>query len=219
MQLVSLQKFTPPLQHCPVVKSLAVIKMVMQHLPSKRPSLGGWSVLCPNSPGCRQRSDWKHGWADIAAVQQVHTMHFVELCVRQSEWYGRSLYDLIHADDIDKLREQLSTNDTQPPGRILDLKSMNSFTLHHLLFIQHCFIKIYTWCRVIALGLKQVLWNLAFLLHLFVKLSMLEHDIGIGGMSVHPSCADNVSNRWPLIWKTWKCRVFWQLSVKCQGCY
>ena len=46
----------------------------------------------------------------------------------QSEWYGRSLYDLIHPDDMEKLREQLSTNDTQPPGRILDLKSMSLCT-------------------------------------------------------------------------------------------
>jgi len=49
------------------------------------------------------------------------------LCVVvwQSDWYQRSLYDLIHPDDVEKLREQLSTGDTQPPGRILDLKSMS----------------------------------------------------------------------------------------------
>jgi len=41
----------------------------------------------------------------------------------QSEWYGRSLYDLVHPDDIEKLREQLSSNDLQSTGRILDLKS------------------------------------------------------------------------------------------------
>ncbi|ELT93058.1 hypothetical protein CAPTEDRAFT_104448, partial [Capitella teleta] len=41
----------------------------------------------------------------------------------QSEWFGNSLYDLIHQDDVDKLREQLSTSESQNTGRILDLKS------------------------------------------------------------------------------------------------
>ncbi|EDW80715.1 uncharacterized protein Dwil_GK11420 [Drosophila willistoni] len=41
----------------------------------------------------------------------------------QSEWYGTSLYDHIHADDREKIREQLSTQESQNAGRILDLKS------------------------------------------------------------------------------------------------
>lgn len=41
----------------------------------------------------------------------------------QSDWFGNSLYDLIHPDDVDKLREQLSTSESQNTGRILDLKS------------------------------------------------------------------------------------------------
>jgi aryl hydrocarbon receptor nuclear translocator len=45
------------------------------------------------------------------------------LSYSQSEWYGRSLYELIHPDDVEKLREQLSTNDSQNSGRILDLKT------------------------------------------------------------------------------------------------
>ena len=27
----------------------------------------------------------------------------------------------------------------------------------------------------------------------------------------------NWQSGWPLVWKTWKCQGFWQLSVKCQG--
>jgi hypothetical protein len=42
----------------------------------------------------------------------------------QSEWYGRSLYDFVNPDDVEKLREQLSANEAQNSGRILDLKSM-----------------------------------------------------------------------------------------------
>ena len=45
--------------------------------------------------------------------------------VLQSDWFGNSLYDLIHGDDVEKLREQLSTTESQNTGRILDLKSKN----------------------------------------------------------------------------------------------
>lgn len=41
----------------------------------------------------------------------------------QSEWYGTSLYEHIHPDDREKIREQLSTQEAQNSGRILDLKS------------------------------------------------------------------------------------------------
>ena len=41
----------------------------------------------------------------------------------QNDWYGTSLYELIHPDDVEKLREQLSTTESQNTGRILDLKS------------------------------------------------------------------------------------------------
>ena len=45
-----------------------------------------------------------------------------ESCI-QSDWFGTRLYDLIHPDDVEKLREQLSTSESQNTGRILDLKS------------------------------------------------------------------------------------------------
>lgn len=41
----------------------------------------------------------------------------------QSDWYGTSLYDHIHPDDREKIREQLSTQEPQNTGRILDLKT------------------------------------------------------------------------------------------------
>uniref|UniRef100_A0A1I8NI81 Aryl hydrocarbon receptor nuclear translocator homolog n=1 Tax=Musca domestica TaxID=7370 RepID=A0A1I8NI81_MUSDO len=41
----------------------------------------------------------------------------------QSDWYGTSLYEHIHPDDREKIREQLSTQESQNSGRILDLKS------------------------------------------------------------------------------------------------
>ncbi|XP_076101425.1 aryl hydrocarbon receptor nuclear translocator homolog isoform X1 [Mytilus galloprovincialis] len=40
-----------------------------------------------------------------------------------NEWFGNCVYELIHPDDIDKVREQLSTTESQNTGRILDLKT------------------------------------------------------------------------------------------------
>lgn len=41
----------------------------------------------------------------------------------QNEWYGSCLYDNVHPEDIEKVREQLSTQEPQNTGRILDLKT------------------------------------------------------------------------------------------------
>lgn len=41
----------------------------------------------------------------------------------QSDWFGNAIYDLVHPDDLEKVREQLSTTDSQNTGRILDLKT------------------------------------------------------------------------------------------------
>jgi len=42
---------------------------------------------------------------------------------RQGDVYGSTLYDLSHPDDVEKVREQLSTTESQNTGRILDLKT------------------------------------------------------------------------------------------------
>ncbi|XP_074539446.1 aryl hydrocarbon receptor nuclear translocator isoform X3 [Halichoeres trimaculatus] len=41
----------------------------------------------------------------------------------QPEWLGSSLYDQLHPDDTEKLREQLSTAENNNTGRMLDLKT------------------------------------------------------------------------------------------------
>jgi len=41
----------------------------------------------------------------------------------QNDWYGTCLYDNVHPDDMEKVREQLSTQEPQNTGRILDLKT------------------------------------------------------------------------------------------------
>ncbi|KDR13789.1 Aryl hydrocarbon receptor nuclear translocator-like protein, partial [Zootermopsis nevadensis] len=41
----------------------------------------------------------------------------------QNEWFGSCIFDNIHAEDVEKVREQLSTQEPQNTGRILDLKT------------------------------------------------------------------------------------------------
>lgn len=41
----------------------------------------------------------------------------------QSDWFGSCLYDHLHPDDVEKVREQLSTQEPPNAGRILDLKT------------------------------------------------------------------------------------------------
>nr|AWY10928.1 arntl [Tritonia tetraquetra] len=41
----------------------------------------------------------------------------------QADLFGTTLYDIAHPDDVDKVREQLSTTESQNTGRILDLKT------------------------------------------------------------------------------------------------
>ncbi|CAH1795791.1 unnamed protein product [Owenia fusiformis] len=40
-----------------------------------------------------------------------------------NDWYQSNLYEQVHHDDTEKLREQLSTTESQNTGRILDLKT------------------------------------------------------------------------------------------------
>uniref|UniRef100_A0A1B6CDX3 Aryl hydrocarbon receptor nuclear translocator homolog n=1 Tax=Clastoptera arizonana TaxID=38151 RepID=A0A1B6CDX3_9HEMI len=41
----------------------------------------------------------------------------------QSDWFGSCIFEHLHADDVEKVREQLSTQEPQNSGRILDLKT------------------------------------------------------------------------------------------------
>lgn len=41
----------------------------------------------------------------------------------QNDWYGQCFFDNIHPDDREKVREQLSTQEPQNSGRVLDLKT------------------------------------------------------------------------------------------------
>ncbi|KAG8180047.1 hypothetical protein JTE90_023666, partial [Oedothorax gibbosus] len=41
----------------------------------------------------------------------------------QADWFNACIFDLVHPDDVEKVREQLSTQESPNAGRILDLKT------------------------------------------------------------------------------------------------
>ncbi|KAL1129389.1 hypothetical protein AAG570_013916 [Ranatra chinensis] len=41
----------------------------------------------------------------------------------QNEWFGSCIFEYLHPEDVEKVREQLSTQEPQNSGRILDLKT------------------------------------------------------------------------------------------------
>lgn len=56
-------------------------------------------------------------------VEYVSDSVAAVLSCRQSDWYGSCIYDHIHPEDISKVREQLSTQEPQDSGRVLDFKT------------------------------------------------------------------------------------------------
>ena len=59
----------------------------------------------------------------IEIKQHLSYNYFTEIIFFQGEWYSSCLYDQVHPDDVEKVREQLSTQEPQNTGRILDLKT------------------------------------------------------------------------------------------------
>ncbi|KAL1462337.1 hypothetical protein WDU94_014178, partial [Cyamophila willieti] len=60
---------------------------------------------------------------DTARVVYVSDSVTQVLNHSQSDWFGSSLYKYLHPEDLEKVREQLSTQEPQNAGRILDLKT------------------------------------------------------------------------------------------------
>uniref|UniRef100_A0A8D9EG19 Aryl hydrocarbon receptor nuclear translocator homolog n=1 Tax=Cacopsylla melanoneura TaxID=428564 RepID=A0A8D9EG19_9HEMI len=60
---------------------------------------------------------------DTARVVYVSDSVTQVLNHSQSDWFGSSLYKYLHPEDLEKVREQLSTQEPANAGRILDLKT------------------------------------------------------------------------------------------------
>lgn len=55
--------------------------------------------------------------ADTGRVIYVSDSVTPVLNYTQSEWFGSTLYEQVHPDDVDKLREQLSTSENSMTGK------------------------------------------------------------------------------------------------------
>lgn len=57
----------------------------------------------------------------------------------QSDWLGSSLYDQLHPDDTEKLREQLSTAENNSTGTKVTQKNMKTFCTKWLISQCNCY--------------------------------------------------------------------------------
>ncbi|XP_029437292.1 aryl hydrocarbon receptor nuclear translocator isoform X2 [Rhinatrema bivittatum] len=113
---------------------LTILRMAVSHMKSLR-GTGNTSTDGSYKPSFLTDQELKHlileaadGFlfvvsCDTGRVVYVSDSMTPVLNLPQSEWFGSTLYDQVHLDDVDKLREQLSTTENTMTGRILDLKT------------------------------------------------------------------------------------------------
>ncbi|XP_067832108.1 aryl hydrocarbon receptor nuclear translocator-like [Heptranchias perlo] len=113
---------------------LTILRMAVSHMKSLR-GTGNTSVDGTYKPSFLTDQELKHlileaadGFLFVAACESGKIIYVSDsvtpvLNQPQSEWFGSTLYDQVHPDDVDKLREQLSTSENTMTGRILDLKT------------------------------------------------------------------------------------------------
>ncbi|XP_050605918.1 aryl hydrocarbon receptor nuclear translocator isoform X4 [Macaca thibetana thibetana] len=121
---------------------LTILRMAVSHMKSLR-GTGNTSTDGSYKPSFLTDQELKHlileaadGFLFIVSCETGRVVYVSDsvtpvLNQPQSEWFGSTLYDQVHPDDVDKLREQLSTSENAltdcsshpPSGRILDLKT------------------------------------------------------------------------------------------------
>ncbi|XP_038624485.1 aryl hydrocarbon receptor nuclear translocator isoform X1 [Tachyglossus aculeatus] len=113
---------------------LTILRMAVSHMKSLR-GTGNTSADGTYKPSFLTDQELKHlileaadGFLFIVSCETGRVVYVSDsvtpvLNQPQSEWFGSSLYDQVHPDDTDKLREQLSTSENALTGRILDLKT------------------------------------------------------------------------------------------------
>jgi len=114
---------------------LTILRMAVAHIKSLR----GITTTPPNDgtykPSFLTDNELKHlileaadGFLFVVSCDSGRVIYVSDsltpvLNHAQSDWFGASVYDYIHPEDQEKVREQLSTSESQSNGRILDLKT------------------------------------------------------------------------------------------------
>ncbi|XP_022097374.1 aryl hydrocarbon receptor nuclear translocator homolog isoform X2 [Acanthaster planci] len=113
---------------------LTILRMAVSHMKSLR-GTGNTSTAGTYKPSFLTDQELKHlileaadGFLFVVSCDSGRIIYTSDsvlpvLNQTQSDWVGTSIFDLIHPDDADKVREQLSTTESPTSGRILDLKT------------------------------------------------------------------------------------------------
>lgn len=113
---------------------LTILRMAVSHMKSLR-GTGNTSTDGSYKPSFLTDQELKHlileaadGFLFVVQCDSGRIIYVSDSIVpvlhqSQGDWFGNCLFDLIHPDDVEKVREQLSTTESQNTGRILDLKT------------------------------------------------------------------------------------------------
>uniref|UniRef100_A0A9J8C9M0 Aryl hydrocarbon receptor nuclear translocator n=1 Tax=Cyprinus carpio carpio TaxID=630221 RepID=A0A9J8C9M0_CYPCA len=113
---------------------LTILRMAVSHMKSLRGS-GSSSTDGAYKPSFLTDQELKHlvlevadGFLFVVSCETGRVVYVSDsvtpvLNQAQSDWLGSSLYDQLHPDDTEKLREQLSTSENNNAGRMLDMKT------------------------------------------------------------------------------------------------
>uniref|UniRef100_A0A3Q2PDH5 Aryl-hydrocarbon receptor nuclear translocator 2 n=1 Tax=Fundulus heteroclitus TaxID=8078 RepID=A0A3Q2PDH5_FUNHE len=107
---------------------LTILRMAVSHMKSMR-GTGNTSTDGAYKPSFLTEQELKHlileaadGFLFVVAAETGRVIYVSDsvtpvLNHPQSEWLGSTLYEQVHPDDVDKLREQLSTSENSMTGR------------------------------------------------------------------------------------------------------
>nr|XP_005157910.1 aryl hydrocarbon receptor nuclear translocator isoform X2 [Danio rerio] len=114
---------------------LTILRMAVSHMKSLR-GTGNTSTDGTYKPSFLTDQELKHlileaadGFLFVVSCETGRVVYVSDsvtpvLNQAQSDWLGSSLYDQLHPDDVEKLREQLSTTENNNnSGRMLDMKT------------------------------------------------------------------------------------------------
>ncbi|XP_052283469.1 aryl hydrocarbon receptor nuclear translocator homolog isoform X2 [Dreissena polymorpha] len=113
---------------------LTILRMAVSHMKSLR-GTGNTSTDGSYKPSFLTDQELKHlileaadGFLFVVQCDSGRIIYVSDSIVpvlhqSQGDWFGNCMFELVHPDDVEKVREQLSTTESQNTGRILDLKT------------------------------------------------------------------------------------------------